>query len=280
MVNSMANSMAKVAVAQMLSGEDLAANLRQAENLIVDAAKAGVKLLVLPENFALLDSAALISLAKQEAVQPSIEPLLTSLAQQHNIWIIAGSLPVLSPVPERVYARCVVFSPEQGKVASYDKIHLFDVDVADSHGAYRESDFMAPGECLTVAETPFGNIGLSICYDLRFPEQYQKLRELGADIIVVPAAFTYTTGKAHWEVLLRARAIETQCYILAPNQGGKHTPNRASWGHSMVVDPWGDIIAVKEEDGPGLVFAELDLAALQKRRKNMPIMQHKQKAGF
>ena len=272
--------MTQVAVAQMLSGEVLSSNLDQAENLIVTAAKAGASLVVLPENFALLDSKALITLAESEAQQPTIAPLLAALAQQHNIWIIAGSFPVLSPIPARVYARCAVFSPDKGQVAAYDKIHLFDVDVADSHGAYRESGFMAPGDGLTVVDTPLGKIGLSICYDLRFPEQYQKLRELGAEIIVVPAAFTYTTGAAHWEVLLRARAIETQCYILAPNQGGQHTPNRASWGHSMIVDAWGEVLAVREELGPGLVYADVDLEALYQRRLNMPIMQHKQKAGF
>ena len=255
--------MVKVAVAQMVSGEVLADNLATVALLAQEAAAASVSLLLLPENFALLDSKALISLAEEEARAGIIQKTISDLAKQYGLWIIAGSVPLLSPSGTKVYASCLVFNQAGVQVGRYDKVHLFDVDVDD-----------------VVVESPFGRIGLSICYDVRFPEHYQKLRALGADIIVVPSAFTYVTGEAHWEVLLRARAIETQCYVLAANQGGKHSETRSSWGHSMVVDPWGDVLALKTSMGSGLVLAEIDMSTLHKRRKAMPVMQHRAQAGF
>ncbi|WP_231902115.1 carbon-nitrogen hydrolase family protein [Neptuniibacter pectenicola] len=272
--------MVKVAVAQMVSGEVLADNLATVALLAQEAAAASVSLLLLPENFALLDSKALISLAEEEARAGIIQKTISDLAKQYGLWIIAGSVPLLSPSGTKVYASCLVFDQAGVQVGRYDKVHLFDVDVDDAHSSYRESDFIEAGKQPVVVESPFGRIGLSICYDVRFPEHYQKLRALGADIIVVPSAFTYVTGEAHWEVLLRARAIETQCYVLAANQGGKHSETRSSWGHSMVVDPWGDVLALKTLMGSGLVLAEIDMATLHKRRKAMPVMQHRAQAGF
>lgn len=268
------------AVAQMLSGEDVDANLQQAADLVAKAAQQGAKLVVLPENLALLDSKALITLAQEEQRQPKVLPFLTGLAKTYKLWLIAGSVPLLTAQGDKVFASSLVISDQGIVEAQYNKIHLFDVDVADAHSQYRESDFIEHGDRLVLVDTPIGRLGLSICYDVRFPEQYQRLRAMGAEVITVPSAFTYATGEAHWEILLRARAIETQCYILAPNQGGTHTATRKSWGHSMIVEPWGNIVAECEDLGPGLALAELDLKALHKRRQAMPIVQHRERAGF
>ncbi|WP_415895733.1 carbon-nitrogen hydrolase family protein [Neptuniibacter sp. PT34_22] len=276
--------MAKLAVAQMVSGECVDTNLEVVEQLAVEAARSEAKLLLLPENFALLDSRALIDLARVEVDTQRIQRFLSSLAKKYNLWLVAGSVPVLAKgdegIEDKVWASCLVFDNQGALKASYNKVHLFDVDVADAHAAYRESDFIQAGSDLVTVDSPFGCIGLAICYDLRFPEQFQRLRQMGAEIITVPSAFTYVTGKAHWEVLLRARAIENQCYVLAANQGGEHSPSRKSWGHSMIVGPWGEVLAVRESTGKGLVFADIDLKDVQDRRDAMPVMQHRVKAGF
>lgn len=272
--------MAKVAIAQMVSGELLEANLSVVQQLAKEAFEASAKLLLLPENFAMLDSKALVRLARSEEQNKTIQNFLSDLSLQYGLWIIAGSVPLLSPCAEKVFASCLVFNDVGARVERYDKVHLFDVDVPDEHNCYRESDFIEPGSQLITVATPIGKVGLSICYDLRFPEQYQRLREMGAEIFVVPSAFTYATGEAHWEVLLRARAIETQCFVLAANQGGQHTKTRQSWGHSMVVNPWGEVIAEKRKPGAGLVFADLDLADVHNKREKMPVMQHREKVGF
>lgn len=275
--------MAKLAVAQMVSGECVDANLEAVEQLVEEAANSGAQLLLLPENFALLDSRALIDLARDELETHRIHNLLSSLAKKNGLWLIAGSVPVLvdnDAQQDKVWASCLVFDSQGRLKASYNKVHLFDVDVADAHASYRESDFIQAGNDLVTVDTPFGCLGLAICYDLRFPEQFQKLRQMGAEIITVPSAFTYVTGEAHWEVLLRARAIETQCFVLAANQGGEHSPSRKSWGHSMIIDPWGEVLAVKVPAGDGLVMAEIDLKSVQDRRKAMPVMQHRDRVGF
>lgn len=273
--------MAKVAVAQMLSGENLESNLEQAALLVEQAKSEGAELLLLPENFAMLDSKALIRLAASEERSSLIERTLSGLASRNKLWVIAGSVPLLVTEDEqiggrqRVYASSLVYDESGQRCARYDKIHLFDVDVDDQHAAYRESDFIQHGSGLTVVDSPAGTLGLSICYDLRFPEQYQALRERGAEILTVPSAFTAVTGEAHWEVLLRARAIETQCYVLAANQGGQHSATRSSWGHSMIISPWGEVIAERVESGPGIIVADIDLESLHNRRKAMPVMQHR-----
>lgn len=272
--------MAKVAVAQMLSGENLNRNLAQVENLAEEAAANNAELVLFPENLALLDSRALIELAKEDQKSHVITGFLQDLARRLQLWIIAGSVPVLNEAGDKVYASCLVFSSEGVLVDRYDKIHLFDVDVKDAHASYRESDFIQHGEDLVVTNTPIGKVGLSICYDLRFPEHYQKLRMAGAEVVIVPSAFTHVTGEAHWEVLLRARAIETQCYVLAANQGGEHSATRKSWGHSMIVDPWGEVVTERTEPGPGVIYADLNLDEVENRRQAMPVMQHRGKAGF
>lgn len=271
--------MVNVAVAQMLSCENLEENLNQAESLIDQAHASGAELVLLPENFAMLDSKALIELAKQEDRGGEILNFLSDQAKK-GIWVIAGSVPLLAESGDKVYASSLVFDADGNFVNRYDKVHLFDVDVADAHTSYRESDFIAHGSELVLSQTPLGKVGLSICYDLRFPEHFQKLRQLGAEVLTVPSAFTYVTGEAHWEVLLRARAIETQCYVLAANQGGRHSETRHSWGHSMIIDPWGTVLAECKTPGPGIIQANIDLNELIQRRAAMPVMEHRAKAGY
>lgn len=273
--------MVKVAVAQMVSEIDLQTNMKVAGDLIKEAAEQGAELVLLPENFAVLESSSLIEIARDEQESGYIHKLLSAWAESYGIWIVAGSMPIVaSPDEGKVFAASVVFNGEGQVVARYNKVHLFDVDVADKHSSYRESDYMTPGTELEVVDTICGSMGLSICYDLRFPEQYQKLRDMGADVISVPAAFTYVTGEAHWELLLRARAVETQCYVLAANQGGEHSASRSTWGHSMIIDPWGRVLAEKKEPGPGIVLATIDLEYLRQCRSNMPLQVHRNQVGF
>lgn len=276
--------MARIAVIQMVSGADVAVNLADARGLLRQAADGGAQLAVLPENFALLDSPALRSLAEREQTEQVISGFLCDQARELGLWVVAGSVPMVSRADNtavaapRVRAACLVVD-DQGLVrARYDKIHLFDVEVGDAHGSYRESNLCEAGDDLVLIDTPVGRLGLTICYDLRFPEQFQRLREQGAQLISVPSAFTWVTGRAHWEVLLRARAIETQCYILGADQGGLHTETRQTWGQSMIVRPDG-VIAEQLAQEPGVVFSEVDLQALASIRQRMPVLAHRQKAG-
>ncbi|MBY4676753.1 carbon-nitrogen hydrolase family protein [Marinobacterium arenosum] len=276
--------MGAVAAIQMVSGSDLTANLREVSQLLKQAAEQGAALAVLPENFALLDSPALRALAEHEQEEQGIERFLREQARQLGIWIVAGSVPRLDAgrgevAAPRVRSACLVLDSDGELQARYDKVHLFDVQVDDAHGAYRESDLVEAGDELVLVETPLGKLGLTICYDLRFPEQFMRLREQGAQLITVPSAFTYVTGQAHWEVLLRARAIETQCYLIGANQGGRHSASRETWGQSMVVDGNGTVLAQRAQ-GAGVVTAPVDLAALDELRRRMPVLAHRQQAGF
>lgn len=269
--------MPKVAVIQMVSGADCSANLAVASELIRQAANQGANLVLLPENFAVFHASLYIEKGQKEL--KSTGPIRTFLAEQaalHKLCLVGGSIPVLADSGQRVRSASFVFDETGVELARYDKVHLFDVDVADAQSSYRESDQIEPGSKLQVVETSVGQVGLSVCYDLRFPLLYQSLVEKGAQLITVPSAFTEMTGKAHWHVLLRARAIETQSYMLAANQGGQHSSKRTTYGHSLIVDPWGRILAEQLEPGPGLVVAEIDLAAQNEIRKNIPIMQHRQ----
>lgn len=265
--------MTHVAVVQMVSGSDVEINLNRAEVLIREAVSEGAKLVLLPENFALFDSQQLYSLAEDEKAYNRGACWLSGLSKSLGIWLFAGSFPLLgsNAANRKVRSALQVFDPAGRCVARYDKRHLFDVDVSDNQGVYLESAFVEAGDKFVVVETEVGKVGLSICYDLRFPKHFWKLRELGADIIVVPSAFTEVTGKAHWEVLLRARAVETQCYILGANQGGQHSPSRKTSGDSMIVDPWGTVIS-RCEMGEGVVLAKLDFSLLGRVRKRMPVL--------
>ena len=267
----------RVAAAQMCSGPEVEANLTQVDELLAEAHRQEVRLLVLPENFAVFGRRDLAAVAEPGRV----EDFLAERAQRYGLWLVAGTLPYgcgragrVPPAP-RVFAGCGVWSPDGVCLDRYDKCHLFDVDVADGVGRYRESDNFAAGDTPVVVPTPWGKLGLSICYDLRFPEYYRRLADLGAQLLAVPSAFTYTTGEAHWEVLLRARAIENQCFVLAANQGGDHGNNRRTWGHSCVVDPWGRVLACRTAPGPGLAVADLDLTAQAELRRQMPVLDHR-----
>jgi len=262
-----------LAVIQMESGAEVGENLKTARRLLEQAAAQGARLAVLPENFAAMGRRDLSTLAQAEAAgNGPILPWLKHCCRDLGLWLVAGSIP-LPPdnAPHAKPRACSLLLNEQGeRVARYDKLHLFDVDVPNDGVRYRESDDYDFGQQVTVADTPFGRLGLCICYDLRFPELFGALRARGAEIICVPAAFTAVTGTAHWQVLLRARAIETQCYLLAAGQGGNHPGGRQTHGHSMIVDPWGQVLA-ECAAGAGVILGEPDAALQQSIRQRMPL---------
>ena len=257
----------RIAAVQCTSVSDPEKNKRALSVLISEAASQNADLVLLPEMCLSMNSDYYQDLAEDSATLD----WLAAQAATHSLWLVAGAVPQPAPGDDaRVRSASLVFNPEGELVKRYDKIHLFDVDVGDAQGSYRESDTFSAGSEIVNIETPVGNVGLTICFDLRFPEQYQALRDAGADIILVPAAFTHTTGEAHWEILLKARAIETQCYVLAANQCGWHDDKRRTWGHSMIVDPWGESLGMLHES-PGVIVADVDLKELENLRKKMPL---------
>ena len=268
---------ASLAVVQMVSSADVQQNLRVARRLLEQAAAAGTKLAVLPENFAAMGHSNLAALGRAEASGDGpVLPWLSAAARELGLWIVAGTLP-LPPDGQpqaRAHACSLLIDAQGQRVARYDKLHLFDVDVADSRGRYRESDDYAHGDNLVLADTPVGRLGMSVCYDLRFPELYSSLRNAGAELISAPAAFTAVTGAAHWEVLVRARALETQCYMLAAGQGGTHPGGRQTHGQSMIVDPWGRILA-EQAQGEAVLLAQRDAGEQQAIRQRMPLASHR-----
>lgn len=266
-----------LAVIQMVSQDDVAANLVAARRLLEQAASQGARLAVLPENFAAMGRRDLAELGRAEvAGQGPILPWLKQAARDLRLWIVAGTLPL--PPDDQPQAKahaCSLLIDEHGeRVARYDKLHLFDVDVADARGRYRESDDYAFGAQVVVADTPVGRLGLSVCYDLRFPELYTALREAGAELISAPSAFTAVTGAAHWQVLVRARAIETQCYVLAAGQGGTHPGPRETFGHSAIIDPWGRVLA-EQGQGEAVLLAARDAEEQAAIRQRMPVARHR-----
>lgn len=266
-----------LAVIQMVSQDGVLANLAAARRLLQQAAEAGARLAVLPENFAAMGRRDLAALGRAEAEgQGPILPWLRQSARDFGLWIVAGTIP-LPPdgQPSAKAHACSLLIDAQGeRVARYDKLHLFDVDVADARGRYRESDDYAFGGRVVVADTPVGRLGLTVCYDLRFPELYSRLREAGAELISAPAAFTAVTGAAHWQVLTRARAIETQCYVLAAGQGGTHPGGRETFGHSAIIDPWGRVLA-EQPQGEAVLLASRDAAEQAAIRQRMPVALHR-----
>ncbi|WLQ14579.1 carbon-nitrogen hydrolase family protein [Hahella aquimaris] len=269
-----------LAIVQLVSTSDIEQNLARVERWVAEAASGGAQLVLLPENFALFESKRSLDIGAAEAdSEGPIRRFIAGLAKRFGVWIIAGSLPCAqrpdgASINGRVRSACWVFDDSGDTVARYDKIHLFDVDVKDAYGAYRESAIFEPGEQVVVIDTPWIRIGLSICYDLRFPELFRAMAEQGAELVTVPSAFTYVTGEAHWETLLRARAIENQVFIAAANQGGRHSESRRTYGHSMVIDPWGKVVAGLEE-GEGVILSTLDKAELQEVRTRMPVLAHR-----
>ncbi len=266
--------MTRVAAIQMNSGPEVPRNLQLAERLLGEAAADGCVLAVLPENFALMPERGRDK--ARHAEQPGAGPIqefLSSTAKRHGLWIVAGSMPLVSPAieAERVYGACPVYDPDGVQQALYRKIHLFDVDLVDKQESYRESHSMYPGDEIVAVDTPCGRIGLTICYDLRFPEMFRHLVDDGATVFTVPAAFTATTGEAHWHTLLRARAIENLAYVIAPGQYGRHPDNRSTFGHSLICDPWGRILA-EQAEGNCVVAADLDPGLPRKLRSEFPAL--------
>ncbi len=261
----------RVACVQMNSRTDKAANVAAAADLVRRAAAAGARLVVLPETWTFKNGRAALA-AAAEAVDGPSNSLLAALAAELDVYILAGSIYETSARPDRFGNASVLFDPSGAPLAVYRKIHLFDA-VAGAK-VYRESDDLLPGDRLVTGDVDGVPVGLTICYDLRFPELYRALAVRGAKIIVVPSAFTEATGRAHWEVLLRARAIENGCFVVAAGQWGVHGDDRRCYGHSMIVDPWGTVLAVAA-DGVGLCDAELDLSAVDRAREQLPVLAHR-----
>lgn len=267
--------MINVAAIQMVSTDTVEENLNIAQKLIAEAVSKNAKFVTLPENFPLMGKEDTDRLAITEAFGTGpIQTFLSKQSKQHQIWLLGGTIPLKSGKPDKVLAASLLYNPKGECVAHYDKIHLFDVLVNESSKeSYKESNTFEPGNESVVAQTEIGNIGLSVCYDLRFPELYRRMHNENVQIITAPSAFTATTGEAHWESLLRARAIENLCYVIASNQGGKHVNERETWGHSMIVDPWGTILASVDK-GQGVAIATIDLDKQAKLREMFPALSH------
>lgn len=267
--------MERIGLIQMTSSSDVNENLTYIEQQTMLLAKQGAKWVVTPENAVVFGNKQDYHNGAEELGDGPIQARISRLAVEQQVWILIGSMPIRRTSAENqgVTTTSVLFNPQGQIVAHYDKLHMFDVDVADGHKRYRESETFTPGNNIVVAEMPFAKLGLSICYDVRFPNLYAELRRLGAQILLLPAAFTAVTGKAHWEVLLRARAIENQCWVIAVGQGGHHACGRETWGHSMVISPWGEIIASLEQDAASLIV-DIELEQIESVRAAMPISAH------
>ena len=263
----------KIAAIQMVSGPKVEANLLEATRLISEAAANGAQMTILPESFALMAMRESENIDVAEDFDDgTIQNTLKQCAIDNNIWLVAGTVPLKCDNPDKVNTSSLMFNPQGEIVARYDKIHLFDVNVeGDEH--YRESDTFEAGNEIVVVDTPFGKIGMSVCYDLRFPMLYQEMVKRGAQIILVPSAFTHTTGEMHWEPLLRARAIENQCYVLAPSQGGTHENGRQTYGNTIALDYLGQVQDLHLK-GAGIITMSIDLDAQQKLRESFPVLTH------
>jgi nitrilase len=266
-----------VAAVQMVSTPDVAENLAIAAALIAEAAAAGARLVALPEYFCLMGPGddAKLAIAEDAGTGP-MQQRLAAIAREHGIWLVAGTIPVWAPGRrDKVLNRSIAYGPDGAEIGHYDKLHLFAFDNGRGE-RYDEGRTLVPGREPVALDLAGLRVGLSICYDLRFPELYRRLMQPApCDLLLVPAAFTHTTGQAHWELLLRARAVENQCYVLAPAQGGKHQNGRRTWGHSLLADPWGQVVAVREEDGPGVVLGQVDRARLAEVRVQLPALGHR-----
>lgn len=267
--------MARIAAIQMTSTDQRDANLILASRLLQQAADNGAKCIVLPENFALMGHSDQDKLTVAEPYGNGvIQSFLNEQAKKLQCWIVAGTIPIQADDPNKVYATTLIYD-EQGDVAArYDKIHLFDVQVSQGKEVYRESDVTMPGKDIITIATPFARIGIAVCYDLRFPELFRAMLAEDIEVIILPAAFTQTTGKVHWQTLLQTRAIENLAYVVAANQWGQHNPKRATYGHSMMIDPWGTILDVLPS-GEGVVYVDIDLAKLHKLREEFPALTHR-----
>lgn len=264
-----------IAVVQMTSCADVNSNLKTVDEQLAKLNTDKVKLVILPENFAFMGLHEKSKLDIAESYQEGpIQVAISQMAKKYDLWIVAGTIPIKSKDPSRCYASSLVFNANGECVARYDKIHLFDVTVSDSE-SHKESNSTLAGSAIKVVNTPIGKIGLSVCYDLRFPELYRALKEADADIFIVPAAFTFDTGKYHWQTLLKARAIENLSYVAAPNQAGTHQNGRKTFGHSMIISPWGKVEAECDGSETSTITAEIDSDSMNRMRQKFPCLNHR-----
>lgn len=264
--------MQTVSAIQMCSSSHIDDNLAQAERLITQAVDAGAQLVVLPEMFAILGCHMAERVGYQEtAGSGKTQDFLSELAASLQVWIVGGTIPLASNTPGKTRAACLVFADNGQPVARYDKIHMFDVRLSDQEN-YCESTSTEPGDTIALIETPIGKLGIAVCFDIRFPHIFSELSAQGVEVLAVPAAFAVKTGHAHWEVLLRCRALDTLSYVIAAGQSGHHPNGRITYGHSMIVNPWGNIIAEQKESGSGVVSADVDLGKLYEVRKVLPVV--------
>ena len=270
----------RVACVQIRAGTEVQPNIAAASALIRQAAEQGAQFIATPEMTNLLDIRPGMARAKvrREEKDESL-PVFRALAAELGVTLLIGSLAIALEDEERFANRSFLIAPDGGIIARYDKIHMFDVDVGDGL-TYRESQAYRPGETAVLAAAPFAKLGLSVCYDVRFPHHYRRLAQAGAEILTIPAAFTRVTGEAHWHVLVRARAIETGCFVVAPAQGGKHEDGRETFGHSLIISPWGEILAEAPGAEPGIILADIDLAAVAAARGRIPSLRNDRTTGF
>jgi predicted amidohydrolase len=265
----------RIAAVQMATGPNVSANLLETERLVAEAAEGGAGLVVLPENFAFMGKRDQDLLALREPDRDGrLQDFLSQLARRHSVWLVGGTVPLFAREDGKVRAACLVYDSHGERVARYDKLHLFDVHLLEADERYTESATIEAGDQPVVVDSPFGRLGLAVCYDLRFPELFRVLMEQGAEIFVMPASFTAITGKAHWEVLVRARAIENLAYVVAAAQGGYHINGRETHGHSMIVDPWGTVLA-QVPRGNGTAIGTLDRDYQATVRRTFPTLAHR-----
>jgi predicted amidohydrolase len=267
------NKLPRIAAIQMASGPNVNANLIEVENLVRDAVESGAGLVILPENFAFMGRQEDILTIAEDDTDGPLQIFLSKLALRHRIWLVGGTIPLRSATPGRVRATCLVFNDQGMRVARYDKFHLFDVKLPDADEHYQESATIEPGNEIPVIDSPFGRLGIMVCYDL-LPELSRHMLDSGLEVLAVPSAFTAQTGKAHWEILVRARAIENLCYVIAAAQGGYHLNGRETHGQSMIVDPWGAILAQLPR-GTGYVCCPIDPHFQDSLRRTFPALQHR-----
>lgn len=271
----------KLGAVQMATGPNVNANLCEAERLIKEAVDNGAKLVVLPENFAFMGQHDQDQLAQRETDGTGpLQTFLARVAKQQRIWLVGGTIPMVAENPNKVRAACLVYNEQGERVARYDKIHLFDVTLPGVDERYHESATVESGNQIVVIDSPFGRLGVVVCYDLRFPELFRTLLDAGVEVLAIPSSFTAITGKAHWETLVRARAIENLAYVVAAAQGGFHLNGRETHGHSMIVDPWGTVLA-QVPRGRGVICCAMDREFQDSIRRNFPTIHHRRlKCGF
>ncbi len=266
--------MHKVAAIQMCSSHDVDINLQNTAFFIADAVKHDAKIIVLPEMFAIMGHTPSDKVHVKEVIgSGKIQHFLSQQALKHHIWIVGGTIPIACDDPNKVRAACLVYNDQGELAARYDKIHLFDISLSEKE-TYKESETTEAGNEIVVVDTPYGKLGLAVCYDIRFPELFRCLFNKGAEILILPSAFTVPTGEAHWELLTRARAVENFSYLIGAAQGGTHSNGRKTFGNTLIIEPWGNIIAKKQDAEEGVVYAEIDLAKVYEARKAIPVQEH------